>query len=291
MRDDIRTLDLKSAITPITKFEGVEEIYLFGSRAYKTGSVRSDIDILVYAPSGVNQTDADEAFGKECALDIFETVDKINARSLVNDSRISRTDLINKLDAVLVWSKDSDFLPKVDEFSDMKLLLEYDFKKTNLPVISANESAFYKEFGRYAIFMIMPFAEKYKDVYKKIKDYMNIKGYKVVRADDKWFLPDVWPNVKLYLECCKKAVALFTDTPKKKSSFLFKHKGDQYNANVALEVGYMMSKGGSVLMLKEKGVARLFSDIQSVMYEEIDLSKLDKDIPRILDAWIDRDLK
>ena len=33
----------------IQRFPSILEIYLFGSRAYKTGSLRSDIDLLVYS--------------------------------------------------------------------------------------------------------------------------------------------------------------------------------------------------------------------------------------------------
>ena len=277
-RHDVKTVCLKECIQPITESDNVEEIYLFGSRAYKTCSFRSDIDVLIYAPKGISQYEANKWFERENALDVFESVDKINARSLVNDSRITRKNLINKLDAVLVWSKEKGFTNEVDQFSDMKILKYHRFEKSILPTTLPNTEEFQLEYGEDAIFMIMPFKTEYKTIYQKIKTYMGAQGYKVIRADEKWFLTDVWPNVRLYLECCKRAIALFPNEPK-------------YNANVALEVGYMMCKGSPVLLLKEKGDFLLFSDIISRMFEEYDLSKLDEDLERILDSWIKRGLK
>jgi len=42
--------DLKEIIAAITsRFNNILKIYLLGSRAYKTNSLRSDIDLLVYS--------------------------------------------------------------------------------------------------------------------------------------------------------------------------------------------------------------------------------------------------
>ncbi len=280
MREDIRTIDLKVCIDSMTKLDYVQEIYLFGSRAYRTGSLRSDIDILIYAPDGVRQSDADELFEFENALDIFETVDKKHARSLVNDSRIRWDDLLHKIDAVLLWDRNHGYADSINQFKDMKLLREYEYQKTCTEIYTRIEKEFYAQFDHDAIFMIMPFADEYRPIYDRIKDYMNKKGYKVIRADERKFMSEIWSNVRLYLECCKRAIVLFPKTD-----------DNRYNANVALEMGYMMSRGTPILLIKEKGEFKLFSDIGSVMYEEYDSGNLDSDLLRIMDSWIKSDLR
>ena len=53
-RPDVRTIDLKKYIKKISQIENVLEIYLFGSRAFKTGCLTSDIDILIYYENGID---------------------------------------------------------------------------------------------------------------------------------------------------------------------------------------------------------------------------------------------
>ena len=57
-RDDIRTIFLKEHIDKIARINNVLEIYLFGSRAFKTGCKSSDIDILIYHRDGMYSRNA-----------------------------------------------------------------------------------------------------------------------------------------------------------------------------------------------------------------------------------------
>ena len=70
-RSDIRIVDLKELIKPLTEIEKIKEIYIFGSRAYNTGSLRSDIDILIYAPEGVTQYEMTNIIKKRKSFGYF----------------------------------------------------------------------------------------------------------------------------------------------------------------------------------------------------------------------------
>lgn len=165
-RIDIREVNLKDLISPITMIRGVEQIYLFGSRSYKTGSPRSDIDLLVYAPTGIKESEISSIISNERALDIFETMDNRIARSFANDSRLIRDDLIKVLDAKLLWSKDEQFNNEVlNEYKELELLMDYDFKMSIMPSYTIEEQKFYKTYGHNAVFVIMPFREELNIVY------------------------------------------------------------------------------------------------------------------------------
>jgi hypothetical protein len=89
----------------------IEEIYLFGSRAYKTGSRRSDIDILLYSPIPIAASILlPWVHTKYPPLDIFLTTDKLSVQSIINGSaRYDANSIIKRLDAILLWDKNAGF--------------------------------------------------------------------------------------------------------------------------------------------------------------------------------------
>jgi hypothetical protein len=109
------THDLRDLITKlVAKESGVGELYLFGSRAYGTMSLRSDCDIIVRAkPEAlIRMSDLRDFAIAECpALDLFLCTEA-RATSVANDSFVqagSFAKLIDKLDAQLLWSRTAEF--------------------------------------------------------------------------------------------------------------------------------------------------------------------------------------
>lgn len=130
MRKDINEWDLKEIIEEIVdNFNIIEEIHLFGSRAYKTGSLRSDIDLIAYSKSPLPLNEIIDFIRYQFKpVDLFETIDKKIARSIVNGSIItSETDVINKVDSILLWSKSGGFDNNYVDWIQ-KTLADYDFK-------------------------------------------------------------------------------------------------------------------------------------------------------------------
>lgn|GEM_PF-1484789 len=91
----------------VEKLEEVDEIHLFGSRAYSTGSLRSDIDLLVFSQNLVSLGVALSVQNEIPPLDIFRTRDMSFAESTVNGSKIkahSTHGLLKELNAIPLWT-------------------------------------------------------------------------------------------------------------------------------------------------------------------------------------------
>lgn len=274
-REDVRRINLRELVYKISEIDKIEEIYIFGSRGYETGSLRSDIDILVYAPIGLRRDEVMPIMEEEEALDIFKTTNKTEAESFANDSWLKRDDIVADLDAKLLWSRTNGESTLLERYKEIMVLRDIDFKMSYMPMYSDTEMKFYEKYGHNAIFVIMPFREELNKVYEIIKDIFASKGYSAIRADEKEFTNDLWENVRVYLECCNVAVAVFD-----------KNDQDNYNPNVAIEVGYMLSKGNKVCLLKDKKLPKLPSDLISKMYKEYDSEDVEGTLPKQLGLWI-----
>jgi hypothetical protein len=107
--------DLKLLLGKLVEAQpNIEAVYIFGSRAYQTGSPRSDCDLLIKVKEGTNVKPCVlHNFATEnCpALDFFLAVGG-QARSCENDSFVYATSLealIERLDAIALWSKEKGF--------------------------------------------------------------------------------------------------------------------------------------------------------------------------------------
>lgn len=97
------TINLKDIIDElINKFPSISSVFLFGSRAYKTNSTRSDIDLIVYSDTLIAPEDLRGLYDKYEYCDIFYGC-KNSVTSVVNGSFIERKNLIKTLDAVKIW--------------------------------------------------------------------------------------------------------------------------------------------------------------------------------------------
>jgi nucleoside phosphorylase/predicted nucleotidyltransferase len=99
-----RVVDLADVVLDVGDILGdpALDVYLFGSRAYRTGSIRSDIDLLVRTSSVPTRDQAVALFALEPYLDVFVFEGGV-ATSLTNGSVISKAEdakLLNALDAV-----------------------------------------------------------------------------------------------------------------------------------------------------------------------------------------------
>ena len=89
---------------------GVDAIYLFGSRRFKTDSVRSDIDLFFVISKHIRPSLIRTLIDDHCqALDIFLLLNG-TATSVANESYIcgeDNDDLLRKSNAVKLWSRKS----------------------------------------------------------------------------------------------------------------------------------------------------------------------------------------
>lgn len=136
-KDHLRFWDLKETINALLeKADSIEEVYIFGSRARRTNSYRSDIDLLVYTPRALAAVDFAQWINDEHnPVDLFETNDHKNARSLINGSSIFSAEgtVESKLDAVLIWSRNKKYNNSFDGWMQ-QTLLSANFAMTILPI-------------------------------------------------------------------------------------------------------------------------------------------------------------
>jgi len=59
-----------------------------------------------------------------------------------------------------------------------------------------------------------------------------------------------------------------------------------FNANIALEVGFMKSRGLNILLLKDKRLKKLPTDIISKIYKEFNFDYPEGDIKKAVTEWI-----
>jgi len=130
-------IDLKSAISVLAgTFPEIEAVYIFGSRRFKTESVRSDIDLLLVTNKRIKHSVLrDHAIEKCRALDLF-VLDKNTATSVANESFITdetQEQLFNKLNAEKLYERDLGFTTEMDSYKSMELDRRVELKPSSLP--------------------------------------------------------------------------------------------------------------------------------------------------------------
>ena len=137
------------------------------------------------------------------------------------------------------------------------------------------------------VFIMTPFREniRYRSTIKTIKCELqkyNLKGWV---ASDKKLHSQLWSNVQCFLLGCRFGIAIFTRDEKKEEDKVIFHDS-VYNPNVSLELGYMISRGKEVLILKYKELNQLPTDMVGSLYKNFDLDNPDTTLPDIIKQWV-----
>lgn len=137
--DKIKIWNLQEIISEIaSNHNEIEEIYLFGSRGYKTGSMRSDIDLLAMTENPIPLSEINEWLPFEFPpVDLFVSYDKTTATSAANGSYIrkrSEETLVEQLDGICLWRKGKGFDEAFTDW-EQKTLPDIDFKMSILPLV------------------------------------------------------------------------------------------------------------------------------------------------------------
>jgi len=126
-------------------------------------------------------------------------------------------------------------------------------------------------------FLVMRFAQgkPFQQIVEVIKRTAEKHGLAVMRADENDFHLDLLGNVRTLLHGCSFGIVIYE-----------RIETNEPNANVGLEVGYLMAMNKPVLLLKDKSVTALQSDLAGKLYKNFDPYEPDKTIPDQLTNWL-----
>jgi hypothetical protein len=133
----------------------------------------------------------------------------------------------------------------------------------------------HREPGKSA-FVIMRFenTDLHKKILQAVRKWCTKQGITGLRADDKRYADDLWPNVRTYMHGCGFGIAIFERLTR-----------DEFNPNVSLEVGYMLALGKPVCLLKDSTLQTLQSDLIGRLYDNFNVQR-PSSIGPVLDKWI-----
>lgn len=127
-------------------------------------------------------------------------------------------------------------------------------------------------------FVMMQFSKgpAHNAILSGIRNALQTHGLIALRADDKAYNDDLFPNIQTYIYGCRFGIAVFE-----------RIESETINPNVSLEVGYMLGLGKSVCFLKDKTQKTLQTDLIGKLYVEFDPHDAANSIPQALFPWFD----
>lgn len=126
-------------------------------------------------------------------------------------------------------------------------------------------------------FLMMRFGrtQAHDQIVAGIKKALDPLGITVVRADDKQYHDDLFPNVLTYVYGSGFGIAVFE-----------RIETEEFNPNVALEVGYMFALKKHICLLKDKTLKTLHADLVGKLYRVFDPLDPVETIPKELTQWL-----
>ena len=119
-------------------------------------------------------------------------------------------------------------------------------------------------------------AKPYGRIFDVIRETSRKLGLTVIRADENEFHADLWGNIRTHLHGCGFGIAIFE-----------RIESEEPNANVGLEVGYLMAMNKPVLLLKDRTVETLQADLAGKLYKPFDPHDPEGTIPDQLVRWLE----
>ena len=129
----------------------------------------------------------------------------------------------------------------------------------------------------FNVFLMMSFGNRAlnKKIVDSLRKALRRYALNLLRADQQLYDDSLWENVRCYMDGSERGVAVFEQLITK-----------DYNPNVSLELGYMLGQGKQVLLLKERSLPRLPSDVVGHLYSEFDARDISTTIPWAAQAWL-----
>ncbi len=126
-------------------------------------------------------------------------------------------------------------------------------------------------------FILMQFrnTKAHEQIAQAIREGLAAHGIAGIRADEKEYHEDLFPNVVTYMHGCGMGVAVFE-----------RIEEENFNPNVSLELGYMYAMRKPLCLLKDRTLTALHTDLMGKLYREFDPYDPDGTIPPQLSRWL-----
>ncbi|WP_142256574.1 hypothetical protein [Mycobacterium colombiense] len=98
-------------------------------------------------------------------------------------------------------------------------------------------------------------------------------------ASDRAISDDLWRNVAGHMWACKFGIGIFED-----------RAGRGLNYNLSIEIGGMIATGRRCLLLKDKSISSMPTDLVGMIYKSVDLDDTNG-VKKAVEEWIDKDLR
>lgn len=112
-----------------------------------------------------------------------------------------------------------------------------------------------------------------------IRTALSSHGLNAHFAKDRAFHDILWDNIRVYMDSCLYGLAVFEEIDER-----------DFNPNISLELGYMMAREKRCLLLKEKRMPGLPTDICGFLYRDFDIFDIENSIGTQIRQWVLNDL-
>lgn len=138
--------------------------------------------------------------------------------------------------------------------------------------------------GTGNVLIMTPFRDqaRYRELILAIKQELAENGLKGWIASDLTVHSQLWGNVQAFLIGCDCGVAILT----RDSDEAGDGRGPVYNPNVTAELGYMLAHNKPMLLLKERQLDLLFTDISGFIHREFDLEAAERTVRPAVREWV-----
>jgi hypothetical protein len=126
-------------------------------------------------------------------------------------------------------------------------------------------------------FLMMRFGTTtaHEKIANTIRTTLSKYDLRALRADDKQYHDDLFANIQTYMHGCGFGIAVYE-----------RIEQDDFNPNVSLEVGYMSGLGKPVLLLKDRTLRVLPTDLIGRLYKVFDALDPAASIPVAVEKWL-----
>ena len=131
------------------------------------------------------------------------------------------------------------------------------------------------------VFVMMRFrdSDQLREIHASVRAALRERNYDGIRADDRDYTGELWTNIEVCMTGCQYGLAVF------------EHIDDRaFNPNVSLELGYMLGRRKRCLILKEKRLPDLPTDVVHRLYKPFDMFNIADTVRAQVIRWIDVDL-